>query len=312
MRGENCTVEKLGAKMDALGLWEALAPYNWSVKPRGTAFPYFCLLLKGDGKPVKVRLLMLEGWQTLHDFLHARADRDFGFYSAPIEFPHLELVVLASGESKLFRHDTGYMPVEASESQRALGLRILWETYGVMLRLESEPKLPLQFAGEQALFARVEGLDGKWSDAPLPIPSPRPRVEKVTFEKADLQRARDLPLVAGDALELDFRLLPNVMTRDAMRPRCVYALQAVDRATGAKAIDCRASVSPDVGLKELWESLPSQVLKALIARGRVPGELCLRTKRVFRLLRPLCLELSLKLSLHDRLPALEASFGHVT
>ena len=33
--------EEVGAKMDALGLWELLEPYNFAVKPKGTAFPYF-------------------------------------------------------------------------------------------------------------------------------------------------------------------------------------------------------------------------------------------------------------------------------
>ena len=27
------SVEETGAKMDALGLWDSLAPYNWAVKP---------------------------------------------------------------------------------------------------------------------------------------------------------------------------------------------------------------------------------------------------------------------------------------
>ena len=59
------SVEEIGAKMDALGLWDALAPYNWAVKPHGTAFPYFCTVIKGTEEAVKVRFLMLEGWNTL-------------------------------------------------------------------------------------------------------------------------------------------------------------------------------------------------------------------------------------------------------
>lgn len=82
------TYESIARKMDALGIWGSLLPYNWAVKPLGTVFPYFCMTMRGDRKPVKVRFLMLEGWQTLHDFVRARADRDFGFYSSPIEFPH--------------------------------------------------------------------------------------------------------------------------------------------------------------------------------------------------------------------------------
>ena len=71
---------EVGAKMDALGLWNSLAPYNWAVKPHGTAFPYFCNILQGDGD-VKVRFLMLEGWRTLHDYVRLRADLSYGVIS---------------------------------------------------------------------------------------------------------------------------------------------------------------------------------------------------------------------------------------
>ena len=301
------TVEEIGAKMNALGLWDLLEPYNWAVKPRGTVFPYFCSVLKGDGKPVKIRFLMLEGWQTLHDYVRTRIDRDFGFFSSPIELPHYELVVLTTGETKLFRHDTGYLPVEANERQREFAAKLLWEAYGVMLRVETDRKLPMKFSDEKAIFARVEGADGKWTDEPLEIPDARPHVERISFEVADVRKAKDLPIVAGERLALDFRILPAVMTKEP-RPRCVYGLVAVDCATGEKAIDSRASVHPELGLKGLWESMPQQVLKSLVARGRVPGEIQVVSKRVFRVLRPLCVELPFKLSLHDSLPALEAAF----
>ena len=298
------TVEEIGVKMDALGLWKLLEPYNFAVKPRGTVFPYFCTVLKGEHKPIKARFLMLEGWQTLHDFVRTRIDRNFGFYSTPVEMPHLELVVLEDGSTRLFRHDTGYMPFEAKDAQRDLAARILWEAYGVMLRVESDRKLPMKFSDEKAIFARVEAAAEKWEDRPLEIPDPPPHTEKVSFPKSDIKSAQDLPFVKEDVLDLDFGLLPNVMTKEP-RPRCVYELKAVDPKTGETAIASRVSVHPEAGLKGMWESMPVQVLKELIRRGKVPGGLRTRSGRVFRLLRPLCMELPFKLSLHDRLQSLE-------
>ena len=295
--------EEIGAKMDALGLWDLLEKYNFAIKPRGTVFPYFCSILKGDGKAVKVRFLMLEGWQTLHDYIRTRIDNNFGFYSTPVEMPHLELVVLAGGAARLFRHDTGYMPFEAVGAQRELGARILWEAYGVMLRMESEPSLPMRFAEEKAIFARVETAPDKWEDQPLTIPDAQQHVEKVSFVKADIKRAQDLPFAKDEALELDFRLLPNIMTKEP-RPRCVYGLKAVDVKTGEVAIDSRVSMHPETGLRGLWEAMPVQVLRELIRRGRIPGELRLCSGRVFRLLRPLCIELPFKISIHDKLSVL--------
>ena len=296
--------EEIGAKMDALGLWKLLEPYNFAVKPKGTVFPYFCTSLKGERKPVKVRFLMLEGWQTLHDYIRTRIDRNFGFYQTPVEMPHFELVVLEDGQMKLFRHDTGYMPQEADDAQRALAARILWEAYGVMMRVEADCKLPMKFSDEKAVFARVEIAAGVWEDRPLEIPDPPPHTEKVTFPKADVKAAQDLPFVKDDVLELDFSLLPNVMTKES-RPRCVYELKAIDPKTGETAMSSRVSIHPEAGLKGMWESMPVQVLKELIRRGRVPGELKTRSGRVFRLLRPLCMELPFRLSLHERLQSLE-------
>lgn len=296
--------EEIGAKMDALGLWKLLEPYNFAVKPKGTVFPYFCTILKGERKPVKVRFLMLEGWQTLHDYIRTRIDRNFGFYQTPVEMPHFELVVLEDGQMKLFRHDTGYMPQEADDAQRALAARILWEAYGVMMRVEADCKLPMKFSDEKAVFARVEIAAEVWEDRPLEIPDPPPHTEKVTFPKADVKAAQDLPFVKDDVLELDFSLLPNVMTKES-RPRCVYELKAIDPKTGETAIFSRVSIHPEAGLKGMWESMPVQVLKELIRRGRVPGELKTRSGRVFRLLRPLCMELPFRLSLHERLQSLE-------
>lgn len=287
-------------KMDELKLWSVLAPYNFAVKPKGTVFPYFCSIVPEDSKPVKVRFLMLEGWQTLHDFIRARVDRNFGFYSSPIEFPHFELVILKSGEVHVFRHDTGYMPIPISGKQSDLVARILWEAYGVMLRLESDPKLPLVFASEQAIFARVETKDGVWGDRPLPIPDPVPHVEKVSFAKEDLKRAKDIPFVTDDVLNVDFRLRPEIMTKEP-RPRCVYQLIGYDPKNKREVFDLRASVNPEHGLKGLWEAMPSQLLKAFVELGRLPGQVKVPSGRVFRMLRPLCIEIPFKLSMHDKL-----------
>ena len=294
--------------MDALHVWGALLPFNWVVKPAGTVFPYFCSVVKeGDG-PVSVRFLMLEGWQTMHDYVHTRMDVNFGFYSSPTELPHLEMIVLESGEIALFRHDPGFFPIKAPDAQRELAAKILWESYGIMLRIESDPQLPMKFAGEKAIFARVEGFDGQWRDEPLVIPDPQPHVEKISFEKADIKRAKDLPFESGAALAIDFRLLPGVKTAaPEARPRSVYQLVAVESGGNAPALDVKVTVPQDGGLRRMWESMPSQLLKALIARGRIPGEIKVLTGRVFRFLRPLCIELPFKLSLHDSLPELNTT-----
>lgn len=294
------TPEEIGAKMDALGLWKVLETCNFAIKPRGTAFPYFCTALRGEQNQVKERFLLLEGWQTLHDFVRTRVDRNFGYYQTPMEMPHFELIVLESGATHLFRHDPGYMPLEAKGSARELASRILWEAYGVMLRLEGEPGLAMRFAAEKAVFARIESSDATWSDAPLVIPAPPVQVERVTLSQSDVKAAKDLPFANGDVLELDFHLLVNVMTKEP-RPRCVYELLGVDPKTKERVIASRVSVHPEGGLKGMWEAVPAQLLREFARCGKVPGEVRVCSGRLFRLLRPVCMELPFKLSLHDKL-----------
>jgi hypothetical protein len=249
---------------------------------------------------------MLEGWQTMHDYVRTRLDANFGFYSSPTELPHLEMIVLESGEIALFRHDPGLLPVKAPDAQRELAAKILWESYGIMLRIESNPQLPMKFAGEKAIFARVEDSSGQWHDEPLVIPDPQPHVEKIAFAKADIKQAKDLPFESGSTLQVDFRLLPGLKTTTpAARPRSVYQLFAIEPGGKVPAIDIKVTMPQDGGLRRMWESMPPQLLKALIMRGKIPGEIKVISGRVFRFLRPLCMELPFKLSLHDSLPELK-------
>lgn len=301
----DATPEETGRRMDALDLWGSLVPYNWAVKPLGTAFPYFCSVMPSDGKPVKVRFLMVEGWQTFHDYIRTRVDANFGFYSTPMEIPHFDLVVGSNGDVRLFRHDAGYAPRFLTDAERTLVGKILWEAFGVMMRIESDEKLPLRFADEKSMFARVETAPGVWEDAPLPIPDPQPYVERIAFPKALVAKAKDLPFDQKEALELDFRVMPNVVTNDP-RPRLAYQLDAVSPETGERVMFDRVSVAPEISLKSLWEGMPQRVLLRLVERGRIPGEIRVRSGRVFRMLRALCMELPFKLSLHDRLPRLDA------
>jgi len=304
------TIEEVGAKLNALDVWHLAFSCHWAIKPHGCAVPYFCCTVPGDAPALKVRVLLLEGWQTFHDYLRTRVDNDFGFYLSPMELPHYELLVLDSGEVRLFRDDPGFLPRLADERECALSARMLWECYGVMLRLESDPKLPLRFADEKAIFARVQSADGTWRDEPLVIPAPRPHVEKVSFAKKDLAAAKDLPLRTDEVLELDLRLVKGLSTQEA-RPKFIYQLAAVDAKTGAIVFRDRTAIQGDSGLRGVWEDMAPRVLQQLIAHKAIPGEIRVMSGRVFRMLRPLGLELPFKLVKVTDLPHFPAALQNL-
>lgn len=294
------TVEEIGRKLDALDLWKRASRYNFAVRPRGTVIPYFCTVMLGDCNPVKVRFLLLEGWQTLHDYVCTRADCNYGFYSSPMEMPHFELAFLNDGQLVVRRHDPGYMPASLNAAQREFVAKILWEAYGVFLRMESDEKLPMRFSDDKAIFARIEGADGKWSDGPLVIPDPPPHQECVSLPKELVKKAKDLPFMREEVLGIDFGLLLSKQTCEK-RPRCVYRLFGLDMKSKALVMDSQTSVHPEAGLRGMWESIPIQVLSELVRIGKLPGEVKVRSGRLFRMLRPLCMEFPFKLTLHDKL-----------
>ena len=295
------TIEEIGAKMDALNLWVKMRPFNFAIKAKGLVTPYFCTVAIDEFPPVKARLLLLEGWCTLNEFLHAHMDLNFGVYTLPIEFPHYEMVILHDGTIEFFRHDAGYVPVEVSPSQRELMAPILWEVYGVMLHFESDDKLAMKYAEKHALFGRLETEPGKWRDEAFVIPPMLPYKESITIDKREIQKAKDLPMVADYKLAVDFRMMPNRFTKEE-RPRCVYQLLAVDIATKAPVIDLNASVARDGGLKGLWEVMPMQLLLAMIDDGKIPSEIQVKSQRMMRFLRVLTMELPFKLVMRDQLP----------
>lgn len=299
------TVEEIAEKMDALGLWDKLQPYNWAVKPQGTAFPYFCSLLKSsaDAK-VKVRLLMLEGWQTMHDYVRVRIDNNYGFCSEPSELPHFELIITTEGKIVLYRYDPLFVPTEATEAQRALVAKILWESYGVMMRVEMDSQLAISFADQKAVFARVEKADGTWCDEPLVIPDARAHVEQVSIPKDILKMAKDLPFDEHWSVAVDFHMLKQRAIQGP-RPRTLYELKVIDMTTRKPIFGMHLAPTVDGGLRQLWETMPVHLLAGFMNVKRMAGEVHVRSGRVFRFLRVLCVDVPFKLALHDQLPILD-------
>ena len=299
-------LEEIGKKIAALNLWEAAAPFNWAVKPRGIAFPYFCTLLK-PSKQIAGHIALLDGWQTFHDFIMLRCDKSYGFYTSPAEFPHYDMIALKDGKVVFLRNDTGFVPRSTfSEQEITLLSKVMWEIYGVMMRIESDPSLAMKFSEQNAIFSRQEAPDGTWSDQPLPI-QPRVHIERVALRKDELAAAKDLPFANDETIAVDFRIVPGMHTVER-RPRVAYMFAGIDTATGRLVIRHISSITPDGSLRSLWENLAPRLLKEMIARKRVPGEVQVVSQRLFRMLRPLCTGLPIKLSLHDSIPALDAAF----
>lgn len=290
---------EIARKIDRLDLWKKLAVYTWAIRPKGSVYPYFCAFWGPDRSEVKFRLLFLEGWQTFHDFLRLRLDKNWSFYTSPMELNHYELVFLHTGEIGAFRHDTGYLPRPIEPKEDSLLEKLLWQVYGMMIRIESEELQPLLLSHD-SIFSRREAREGKWVDERLELLPMRPHVERVEYRKEMMMKARALPLKEGVSCEVDMRIVLGRATKDP-RPKLIYEYIAVDSSSRKVIARRRTSCTEELGLRRIWQGIPSLTLETFLERGFVPGEIKVKSRRVFRLIEPLTMMLKFKLSLHNDL-----------
>lgn len=298
----------IARKIDQLNLWDMAEANNWALKPRGSVFPYFCMSLQESDSPVCVRLLLLEGWQTMHDWVSLRLDPDYGIYLSWVELPGFEVTYMQSGDILITRHDPGYFPWYLKPEHEELLKRMLWEIYGVMLRQEADRALPLKYAEERSLFSRIEVAPNVWEDAPLAIPKPPPYVEKVDIPAVLIKRAKTLPVDKKLKVAIDLRVSMERYSPE-VPPLRVYALKLVDLTTRELLLSKKATIDLAEGnLKDLWQDMPDCLLERLVDLGRLPCEIQVVSGRVFRFLRPVFLDLSVKLSKLEEIPVLEECF----
>ena len=298
------TAQEIVRKIDSLNLWDVAKQVNWAIKPCGTAIPYFCNICGGQGPKQMHSIMLFEGWRTFQDFLCFLRDHDYGFYSSVEEFSHYAALIGDNGEISVFRVDPGRAPCDLTESQAELFTKMLWEVYGVMMRIESDEHLTMKYADERAIFARVENKDGTWCDAPLSIPDICPHTEHFSIPVEELKQVKDMPFVADRTVEFDCRL--TTLVEKANASRRVYMTIGVDSANPSRAMLLADTIDPDTGLRGIWETLPCRFMTMLRECKCVPGNIRVCSKRVFRLLRPLCSELPFRLSLNSALAGLDA------
>lgn len=294
-----------------LNVWKKVSRHNWALVPQMAEDPYVVVATTdADDSSVVGRLLLFPGLDVFRDFILTKRFNDYGVALSPMDFDHYEVAVPKKGAVEIFRYRPGFVPVRPTSTEREFLAELLFECYGFMLRLESEPDLPLKYVDQNALFARKEMAPGVWQDGPLHIPkdSVVPVNERVALDRAQCEAVQSVPVYPKLVWEIDFFLVPDYRTvgPDA---RFLYVLAIADVATQTRVGWFKLTVDgkPD-GLKRLWEGHAQRVLDTIRTLGRVPGEIHVRSPRMARFLRPLGFHLPFKLVQHAKLPALDAVF----
>lgn len=305
-------IDEIAKAISALNVWKKASKYTWALVSEMFERPLIvCVNIPQTGQ-VKARLLLFNGFTAHRDFAIFTQNQDVSFAFSPIDFDHYEVVALENGGAEVLDYRPGYAPVHPDEETRALLAPVLYECYGLMMRLEDDPEIPAMYKAENAMFSRKEGLDGKWRDAPIKPPDigTITWTERIGLDRAKCAKAARFDMVREEAWEVDFIQIPIFRTEDK-QARIMYLFAAVDAKTGERRVWDKLVVDPSMprngtldALKQLWESLASRVLEGVLKRGMVPAEIHVRTQRMMRFLRPLGLQIPFKLVLHHQLPRL--------
>ncbi|MBO5940777.1 MAG: hypothetical protein J6R18_06255 [Kiritimatiellae bacterium] len=311
-------IEDIAKAICALDAWDKVFKYNWALVSELLDNPLIvCAHIPANG-PVKARLMFFNGFAAHRDFAIFMQNPDVSFALSPIDIDHLEVLALKDGGVEVLDCRPGYAPVRPNEEMRAVLSPILCECYGLIMRIEDDPEIPAMYKDRNAMFSRKEGLDGKWRDAPLKVPdiSTITWTEHIALDRSKCSQAARFNMAKGEAWEVDFIQLPIFRTDDK-DPRVMYLFAAVDANTGERRVWDKIAVDPKFprngsldGLKVLWESLASRILEGVLKRGEVPSEIHIRTQRLMRFLRPLGLQIPVKLVLHQQLPRLTAEVNN--
>ena len=308
------SIDEVAKAIAALKVWKKASKYNWALVSELFDKPLIAAVNPTPNGPIVGRLMLFNGFAAHRDFLIFRQNPDLSFATSPIDFDHYEVIGLKDGSVEIYDYRPGFIPVHPDAETRALLAPVIYECYGLMLRIDEDPELPALYIKDQALFSRKEGLDGKWHDAPLRPPNldTVTWTERVGLDRVKCAQAVRLNMEPEEAWEVDFTQMPLYRTDD-QQARMMFLFAAVDAKTGERRVWQKLAVDPSIprngtldAMKPLWESLAAHVLDGVIRRGKVPGAIHVRNQRMMRFLRPLGLQLPFKLVLHQEMPQLTA------
>ena len=311
---DKSNIDEVAKAIAALKVWKKASKYNWALVSELFDKPLIAVINPTPQGPIVGRLMLFNGFVAHRDFLIFRQNPDLSFATSPIDFDHYEVIGLKDGSVEIYDYRPGFIPVHPDAETRALLAPIIYECYGLMLRIDEDPELPALYMKEQALFSRKEGLDGRWHDAPLRPPNldTVTWTERVGLDRTKCAQAARLNMESAEAWEVDFTQMPLYRTDDR-QARMMFLFVAVDAKTGERRVWQKLAVDPSIprngtldAMKPLWESLAAHVLDGVIRRGKVPGAIHVRNQRMMRFLRPLGLQLPFKLVLHREMPQLTA------
>ncbi len=319
----------MAERLDQLDPWQWMGVADcFGIEVPGWDEPCF-VVFGGQSKSFRnVRFLL--GWKAFYDLVTRLADAtkqvptwlleirmiELLFVSADLLFEHEQALLKilkrpadAACATPVFRSIIpGYHPWLPEERERDLLEAVLYQAYGMAMRVEADGQL-LKARFPREILMRRADAHGVWSDTWSPVKEVGDEEVEVRIESKRLQTIRALPLKPV-TMQLDLLFTPLQIMPDGQRPQTAYVLLAVDAQSGF--ILAGELLQATEGIAHMWAQIPERLLEIFDRLGGCPAMIEISTDRMANLLRPLGEFLPFKMVRRERLAMLEDAREHLS
>lgn len=312
----------MAERLDQLDPWQWMGVADcFGLEIPGLEEPCF-VVFGGQSKAFR-NIRFLFGWKAFYDLVTRLADPSKQVATWLLEIRMIELLFVS--EELLFEHEKkflsqlrrkadgacstpvfrsiipGYHPWLPDEGEREVLEPILYQAFGMAMRVESDGLL-LKSRFPRDILLRKQDAKGVWQDTWSPVKEVGDEEVEVRIESARLKEVRAKPL-RPMTMQLDLVFMPLTIRPDRQRPQTAYVLLAVDAQTGMIVAGdlCQATE----GIAQMWSQIPERLLEIFSRLGGCPAAIEICGDRMANLLRPLGEFLPFKMVRRERLAMLE-------
>lgn len=199
----------------------------------------------------------------------------------------------------------GYLPWFLAQEEASHLIYALTQTINVASRFISEANvIPFNKDPEvRDYLIRIPRLKDStpfWDDSIVTVDPPPTQLLPFSLDDTTLGKLKEFP--GSGALEVDLFILPGRVGRSNERPRLIYALLAVDSASGfIVGMELMEAIN---GVDLMYANVAEKLASDWIQHQIVPQEIRVRSARLLNVLEPLASELGITLLPAKKLPAL--------
>jgi hypothetical protein len=319
----------MAERLDQLDPWQWMGVADcFGLEIPGLEEPCF-VVFGGQSKAFR-NIRFLFGWKAFYDLVTRLADPSKQVATWLLEIRMIELLYV--GGDLLFDHEKaflkglrrkveegaatpvfrsimpGYHPWLPDEGERGLLEAVLYQTYGMTMRVEADPAL-LRARFPKEILLRVQQAPGLWRDTWERVKEIRDEEVEVRIESAKLEFLVRSPLQPV-TMQLDLVFTPLRILPDGKRPQTAYVLLAVDAKSGF--ILAGDLLQATDGIAHMWAQIQDRVLELFGEMGGCPEVIEIGTDRMANLLRPLSEHLPFKMVRREKLTMLEKAREHLS